>query len=85
MFTGIIQEIGVIERILPGQAFTLRIRAAKVLDGIERGDSISVDGTCLTVVDFDKKGFDVDAIVSHLLDHLPGQVVGIAPVEEIGG
>lgn len=62
MFTGIIQEIGTIERILPGEAYTLRIRATEVLECIERGDSISVDGTCLTVADFDNKGFDVHAM-----------------------
>jgi len=62
MFTGIIQEIGTIQRISLGEAYTLRIRAKKVLEGIELGDSISVDGTCLTVVGFDNSGFDVDAM-----------------------
>jgi riboflavin synthase len=62
MFTGIIQEIGSIQKISPGEAYKLKIRAKKVLDGIELGDSISVDGTCLTVVDFDSNGFDVDAM-----------------------
>ena len=62
MFTGIIQEIGTIQRISLGEAYRLKIKAEKVLEGIELGDSISVDGTCLTVVDFDKSGFDVDAM-----------------------
>ena len=62
MFTGIIQEIGTILRISPGEAYKLRINAKKVLEGIERGDSISVDGACLTVVDFDKSEFEVDAM-----------------------
>lgn len=62
MFTGIIQEIGTVDRILPGQAYKLRIRASKILEGIEIGDSISVDGACLTVVDFDVKTFEVDAM-----------------------
>jgi riboflavin synthase len=62
MFTGIIQEIGLIQRILPGEAYKLRIRAEKVLEGVELGDSISVDGVCLTVVAFDTSGFDVDAM-----------------------
>jgi riboflavin synthase len=62
MFTGIIQEIGTIQRVSPGQAYKLRIRAGKVLEGIELGDSISVDGACLTVVDFDETSFEVDAM-----------------------
>lgn len=62
MFTGIIQEIGIIDRVSPGQAYKIRIRAKKVLKDVELGDSISVDGTCLTVVDFDDAGFDVDAM-----------------------
>jgi len=62
MFTGIIQEIGTIDRVSPGQAYKIRIRAKKVLKDIELGDSISVDGACLTVVDFDAAGFEVDAM-----------------------
>ena len=62
MFTGIIQEIGIVQRISPGEAYKLRIRAKKVLKDIERGDSISVDGACLTVVDFDRSSFEVDAM-----------------------
>lgn len=62
MFTGIIQEIGTIQRVSPGQAYKLRIRAEKVLNGLELGDSISVDGACLTVVDFDTASFEVDAM-----------------------
>ena len=62
MFTGIIQESGTIDRVSPGQAYKLRIRANKVLKDIESGDSISVDGACLTVVDFDDTAFEVDAM-----------------------
>jgi riboflavin synthase len=62
MFTGIIQEIGTIQRITPGEAYKLRISAKKILEGIELGDSISVNGTCLTVVEFDNAGFAVDAM-----------------------
>jgi riboflavin synthase len=62
MFTGIIQEIGTLQRVSPGVAYKLRIRAKKTLDGIELGDSICVNGTCLTVVDFDNESFEVDAM-----------------------
>lgn len=62
MFTGIIQEIGILRRISPGAACKLRIGAKKTLDGIELGDSVCVDGACLTVVNFDADGFVVDAM-----------------------
>jgi riboflavin synthase len=62
MFTGIIQEIGTVQRISPGEAYKLSIRAKATLKGMERGDSVSVDGACLTVVDFDRNGFEVDAM-----------------------
>ncbi len=47
MFTGIVEEMGRIESIGGG---TLRIRAVTVLDGVRIGDSIAVNGCCLTVV-----------------------------------
>jgi riboflavin synthase len=62
MFTGLIQEIGTVHRVLPGEAYRLGIHAGKVLEGIELGDSISVDGVCLTVVTSDRSGFEVDAM-----------------------
>jgi riboflavin synthase len=62
MFTGLIREIGTIRRISPGESYKLGIRASKVIDGLELGDSISVDGACLTVVEFDQDGFEVDAM-----------------------
>ncbi|RJP17563.1 MAG: riboflavin synthase [Candidatus Abyssobacteria bacterium SURF_5] len=62
MFTGIIQEIGLIREILPGQAYKLRVGAKKTLKDIELGDSISIDGACLTVVDYDAASFQVDAM-----------------------
>lgn len=47
MFTGIVEEMGRIESMEDG---TLRIRAVTVLDGVRLGDSIAVNGCCLTVV-----------------------------------
>jgi riboflavin synthase len=53
MFTGIVEELGTIASIerLP-DAIRLTIRAERVLEGVARGDSISVNGCCLTVTDF---------------------------------
>ncbi|MBI5117971.1 riboflavin synthase [Candidatus Poribacteria bacterium] len=62
MFTGIIQEIGTIQRISPGQSCKIMIRAKRILKDVAIGDSVSVDGACLTVATFDKAGFQVDAM-----------------------
>lgn len=51
MFTGIIEELGTVEAVEEqGDAVRLSIRAATVLEGTGLGDSISVNGCCLTVV-----------------------------------
>lgn len=61
MFTGIIEEIGRMRRIgKQGQAMVLTIEAAKVLDDVQLGDSIAINGVCLTVVEFDGSSFTVD-------------------------
>ncbi len=50
MFTGIVEEVGtLVVREDAGDSAVLRIRARKAVDGVELGDSISVNGVCLTV------------------------------------
>ena len=50
MFTGIVEEIGTVEQVRHGQhSAVLSIRADKVLEGTRIGDSIAVNGICLTV------------------------------------
>ena len=64
MFTGIVEEVGVVERMTRGTpAAKLVIRAGHVIEGTRVGDSISVDGVCLTVVRIADKSltFDVQA------------------------
>ena len=52
MFTGIIRELGTVERITRGQGITrLAIRAPGVALRIQRLESISINGVCLSVVD----------------------------------
>ena len=52
MFTGIVEEIGtVVELKVKNNLSTLEIHAKKVLEDIKQGDSVAVDGVCLTVVD----------------------------------
>ncbi len=63
MFTGIIEELGVIEKITASRdPVLLTIKAGKVLADIKKGDSVSVNGACLTVVDSGKDSFSVEAI-----------------------
>jgi len=50
MFTGIIEEIGKIEKITPiAGGFTIRIKAEKVIKDLAVNDSVCIDGVCLTV------------------------------------
>ncbi len=53
MFTGIIEEVGVVAKI-SGNAMT--VRAAKVMEDLKLGDSIAVNGACLTAVGFGESG-----------------------------
>ena len=63
MFTGIIEEVGTVERVQRGaNSAVLRIKARTVLEDIHLGDSIAVNGVCLTVTDFDGAGFSADVM-----------------------
>ena len=51
MFTGIVEEMGKIRQILlAGSSGKIQIEARKVLEGTKVGDSIAVNGVCLTVI-----------------------------------
>jgi riboflavin synthase len=55
MFSGIIEELGTAEGIRKrGNIFLLKIRAKKVLDDIKVGDSVAVNGVCVTAVEINK-------------------------------
>lgn len=63
MFTGIIEEIGEVKTISKfNNALKIKISAKKILEDIKIGDSISTNGVCLTVTDFTKSDFVVDAV-----------------------
>ncbi|MCI5048141.1 MAG: riboflavin synthase [Aquisalinus sp.] len=63
MFTGLIEEIGQIADISQAdQKYTLTISANKVLQDVAIGDSIAVNGVCLTVTSFTHEAFTVDAV-----------------------
>lgn len=56
MFTGIVEEVGSVASLPAGG---LTIAASKVLNGMQLGNSIAVNGVCLTVTSFDSKSFSV--------------------------
>ncbi len=63
MFTGIIEEIGVIRSIRMGAySAVITIQADKVMEDIHVGDSIAANGVCLTVTSFDRNSYDVDVM-----------------------
>lgn len=63
MFTGIVEEMGkLLEKKSLSSALRLRISASKVLEDLKNGDSICVNGACLTVIDKDAHSFQVDVV-----------------------
>ncbi|MGD9696905.1 MAG: riboflavin synthase [Thermoleophilia bacterium] len=67
MFTGLIEEGGRVLEVRPGGGGArLRIGASEVLGGLAIGDSVAVNGACLTVVELDGDGFAVDAVAETL-------------------
>ncbi|EKU50282.1 riboflavin synthase [Staphylococcus massiliensis] len=63
MFTGIIEEVGEIKRMnKSGPVVEITIGCDKILEDMHIGDSISVNGTCLTVTSFTNESFTVDMI-----------------------
>ncbi len=63
MFTGIIEEVGKVLDLTPsGSGVRLTIEATKMLDDIEIGASIAVNGCCLTVTDYGDNWWSADAV-----------------------
>ena len=63
MFTGLVEELGKIRALARGaHSIRLTIAAQKVLQDVKLGDSIAVDGACLTVVEFSSASFTVDVM-----------------------
>ena len=61
MFTGIVEELGKINSItIHGSSGQLSIKAKTVLEGTKIGDSIAVNGVCLTVTSLSSDGFTAD-------------------------
>lgn len=67
MFTGLISSLGVVEAITKGSEYAkLTIKDAKICGQIAIGDSVSVNGTCLSVTEFDTQSFVVDVMAQTL-------------------
>ena len=63
MFTGLIEEVGTINHIKRGaDSSQITINSLIVIKDINIGDSISTNGICLTVIDFNTKSFTVDVM-----------------------
>ncbi|MCI7130032.1 MAG: riboflavin synthase [Lachnospiraceae bacterium] len=83
MFTGIVEELGEIVSIdRQGISGSIRIRAKKVLEGTKIGDSIAVNGICLTVVSMQDGMFTADVMAetirrSSLSQAKPGDAVNL--------
>ena len=63
MFTGIVEELGTIRAVRRGAASAvLSIGASEVLSDLKIGDSVAVNGVCLTVTSLDDGGFTADVM-----------------------
>lgn len=83
MFTGIIEEVGTIKSMTAGESSgEIRVQARTVLEGTKIGDSIAVNGICLTVTSLQPDGFTADVMAetvrrSALREQNPGSKVNL--------
>ena len=83
MFTGIVEETGSVQSLsLLGNSGSIKIQAKKVLEGTKIGDSIAVNGICLTVTTLLKDSFTADVMAetirrSSLKEAKPGTKVNL--------
>jgi riboflavin synthase len=63
MFTGLIEEVGRLAFVEPTErGLRISVAAKRVVDGLQLGDSVSVDGVCQTVIALTDQGFIVEAM-----------------------
>lgn len=91
MFTGIVEETGTIEEVRPlPDAAQFRIRGPHVLSDAQVGDSIAVNGICLTVTDVQDGSFSCDVMAETLArtalrDYHPGSRVNLERAMPVNG
>ena len=81
MFTGIVEEIGKIKKINKGsQSCSLVVEADKVIRDCKAGDSIAVNGVCLTATSISDSTFTADVMPETLRRTNLGQLSAKSPV-----
>ena len=82
MFTGIVEEVGTMQGVRMGsQSGEIHLQASKVLEGTQLGDSIAVNGVCLTVTRMTGDGFTADVMPETLRRTNLGQLKPGDPVD----
>ncbi|KKM12945.1 riboflavin synthase subunit alpha [Clostridiales bacterium PH28_bin88] len=67
MFTGLVEELGAVQQLVRGaDSARLSISAGRVLEDVKLGDSIAVNGVCLTAVEFSGRRFEVEVMAETL-------------------
>ena len=82
MFTGLIQRVGTVKRVSRGRGLVLEFQFEPWLEPLVKGESVSVNGACLTVADCDATRFTVDVLRetesrTGLAELLPGARVNL--------
>lgn len=95
MFTGIIEELGTVKSISKGaDSAVIQARAAEVSKDLKKGDSVSVNGVCLTVVELGNEAFSAEVMAETLrMTNLGGLKRGdrvnleraLRPTDRLGG
>lgn len=91
MFTGLVEEVGKMKGITKqGETMRLVVGATLVTKGVNLGDSISVNGVCLTVTSFDESSFSADVMPetyrkSNLHQLRAGERVNLERAMQAGG
>ena len=80
MFTGLVEEVGRVATLEAGDMFRLSISASRVLGGTRIGDSVSVNGVCLTVNEVDGETLVFQAMPETLRRTSLGDLVEGSPV-----
>ena len=80
MFTGLVEEVGRVASLEAGDMFRLSISASRLLEGTRIGDSVSVNGVCLTVNEVDGETLVFQAMPETLRRTSLGDLVEGSPV-----
>ena len=80
MFTGLVEEVGRVAGLEAGDMYRLTVSANRVLEGTRMGDSVSVNGVCLTVNEVDGETLVFQAMPETLRRTSLGDLVEGSPV-----